>query len=449
MSESPIDETRVPEIDEDEVVPTAVSPVAEEPEVIAGRGRISRYLHRHPLGAALLIVIGCALLYMLGLAGYNAYALPERSFVETDARARVAAPAYDGGDYGSDDPLVLKSLEVVGLSRSSSSPDGTDVSITFGASAYANADIIATYSNGSVEATKTTSVGYARQRDSWVAAGEERDSAVAYRTSAGIEQAKVIANIDKILARADAESAASAQTASRPSGDISLAELYEGAAITIRNDSFDEGRQTETMTIHMLKQSGFSSYECDIDAVFVFHAVNGVWELSEAEVTGGARDRNFRSLIGTWQGRFKRQETSGTKCLAAGNAPLTIAIKGYTNDTSGERITALVSGLAHYHAHPAKDANSSKGDTRFEEVEVSLYLQSNKSKNGATVFSGLLPETAEGVVTITVSLDESADSETATATVKTDHSYDSSFIIIPIEETATWTDTYVLERTNG
>ena len=412
---------------------------------------LASYVRSHPVGAALLALIGIALVAMLVMFGLNASSLPDTAQVETDARERIQTPAYTAGEWGLDDRLALTSLEVVSRSRSSNAPDGSDISVTFGATAYANADVIAHFTCDSMTVDKSVSLGYARQQDKWVPAGSEHNATVAFTARKGVDTAKVLKAAMDLLTRAEAERDAlkpDAATSSQSTDTPSLASLYSNGQVAIKSEVFDEQAQTDELVLRYVYREGYASYECEVTALFAFHAVNGAWELSGLELSEGASSRTYKPIIGTWKGTFQAQSTQGTKCLGANSAPFEVTIRSYASDTTGTRVIAQISGVAHYHEHPEKDEDKDGGDKVFESIEIPLVLQTSPSQliNGDIVFQGALPETAGGIVTVAIAFGTPADPEAVAAVVKTEHSYDSSFIGIPFERQAVWNDSYILTR---
>ena len=433
--------------DEEEPAETVPRPYSDD--VLLGRRHNRRdsseahsYAKKHPRGAAVLVLVGLAVLIALGIAWRRTANLPDLDFVEQDARVRVEPPAYSGGYYGDDDRLILTTVTVGARQHSDRAPDGAEIDETFGATAFATVDVMVTFQNESVIATKTANLGYAKQNESWVRAGSVNNEQVSFMALAGVNQRKALHNIDQILERANGVLAADE---SRPS----LTTLYEGASFEVTSSSFDDVAQTDTLTIHGTKRGVFTSYECDIVATFAFRPSNGLWDLVDATVTDDAWVRRYDQIVGIWQGTFKSQDASnGAKCLAASSTPLVLTIAAWEQSGTGVRLTGTVSGTAHYHRSVTKDQNATDGDTVLNEAPFTATLVNPGSNqlDDELVFSSTLPETVDGTVSMTLVFGTGADGGGVTVTVVTEHQFEDTFILIPYQNKVIYTDTYDLVK---
>ncbi len=422
--------------------PSAEDIFARRPSNARGLSDVRSYAKRHPRGAALLVVVFIVVLVALGLAWRRTNNLPALEFIEQDARERIEAPTYSGGYYGNDDRLILTQVTVGARQHSERAPEGADLEETFGATGYATVDVMITFQNESVIATKTANLGYAKQNESWISAGTVNNEQVSFMAISGVNQRKVLHNIDQILERANGVVPADT---SRPS----LTTLYDGATFEITSSSFDDVAQTDTLTIHGSKSGFFSSYECDIVATFAFRPSNGLWELTDATVTDNAWERRFDLVVGTWQGTFMSQDvSSGTKCLAGSSTPLVITITSWEESGTGARIFGTITGTAHYHRNPAKDSNATEGDTVLAEVPFTATLvePGNVQLNSEAVFTATLPEAVGGKVSITLQFGTGENGGGVTATVATEHQFEDTFLLIPYQNQVIYADTYDLVK---
>lgn len=395
------------------------------------------YVRRHPKRIAVIIVLVIAAILGLVMAGLRAAKLPEDEFIRESARARVATPAYSGGYFGYDDPLALASVEVGGKRHLSQAPEGTEHDVSFGATSYAEADVTLSYRNQYVSAVKTATIGFAERREGWVDAGVPTNEQVAYAALTGVNEEKVLTNIDQLFEKAD--------TSSDPE-ERSLTEIYADATLDVQMHSFAPVDQTDLIVIYCKSEQGVATYECVLTAEFTFLPAYGLWELTSASTTEGAKTRSLELLEGTWEGSFQTQQVSeGNNCLAGSSYAMNLVVDGF--DEVGEKtiLNAYVSVVAHFHEPPETSANYSNGDKKYMNEPISCTLIGELGNK--LVFEGALPERADGTVSIRLEVD--GDSRIV-ATVKTVHDYEvTSGILLwqtTEEKTVTYTDTYSLRR---
>lgn len=405
-----------------------------------GLAGVRSYMRLHPRGTAVLVVMGIVVAAFLALAWHRSNNLPDLALIEQDARERIEAPAYSGGSFGSDDSLVPTQVTVGARRHSDRAPEGAELEETFAATSYVTADVMVSYQNDSVIATTTATLGYAKQNQAWIDAGVVSNEQVSFLATRGVDQKKTLHNIGQLLERAGSGIPAK-------EGVPSLASLYEGASFEVTSSTFDEGAQTDTLTIHARKGGRFSSYECDIVATFAFAQASGLWELSEAHVTDDAWVRRFDPLLGTWEGTFKSQTvSSGAMCLAGGSTPLSLTISSWADTGSGARLSGTLSAVAHYHRSPETDGNASEGDAVLEAVPftATLYESEDAQLEGEATFIATLPGAAGGTVSLTLVFGSAEDGAAATATVTTEYSFEDTFILVPYQNKVIYADTYEL-----
>lgn len=404
-------------------------------------GALGTWARGHRVAVGLLVVLFVAVVGLVTLAFVHASGTPGKDVIRRDALSRVSAPAYNPGTFGADDILVAREAEVISSRRTATALESE--SARFGASGYAEADVTVTFSGTSVRADKRVTLGYAHVDRTWEGIGGEVDAKVTWEALSGVDQKKVLANIDTVFDRAEGTAAGSSGQGERV---ISLAALYEGAKLTVVEETFDAEAQTDTLRISCEKTVGFESYECELSVVFSFRPASGQWEISEASVSERARELSLKPLVGTWTGTFQSQTTEGTKCLAAGGEEggLTVEVKQDATSSGISRITGSITGLAHYHEHPAQDAQSTSGDHVFENVSFTATL--SEATSGRLVFEATLPEEVDGSVTVTLTFGTETDPDAVLAEVTTTYPHTGSFLFIPFEETLTYTDTFELVR---
>lgn len=416
----------------------------------ASFGDLLAWCKRHK-GACLAfaaILVACA--FILVSAGLHARNVPGTDFVEKDAWARLAAPEYEPGVFGSQDHLYMSEVKVDSQRRVVRTNDGSQAQ--FGASGYAEAHVTAKFGNGSVVATKTATLSYAKVGSAWQGIGGEADASVSYEAVAGVPRAQVLANLDDLLAEGERSLAAAAKTAGSPVGgsELTLAQIYDGAKTGIATEDFNAEAQTESVALTCVKSSSFESYTCRLTAHFAFRPVNGVWELESVEVNDDAKTRTFQPLVGTWEGTFQSQETDGAKCLGAGASPLSVTFEAAetADGDAGTRLTGTISALAHFHEHPSADSASCDGDEKLADVKLvaNYYGGHNADVDSDLAFVATLPEEVGGTVTVTFGFGAGGDPTQAVARVQTTYPHKGTFLFIPFDQAITYTDVYLLKK---
>lgn len=399
------------------------------------RGRVAvlkGLVARHRAAAAALALIAVAAVALLAVALSRALAVPDAATVQADARALLSAPDYSGGTYGSDTTLVLQDVDVRAVSRSQTAPEGT--SPAFGASGYATAQVVASYTGQSVRADRGATLGYAQVGGQWSVLSDVLDGGVSWHATGGVDQQKVLRNVHLLLERAD----------DGAEGVTPLTELYAGCAAAVEEETFDEDAQTDTLVIACERDEGFSSYACRLTVVFSFSQVSGQWEVSEASADDAARERDLTGLVGTWEGTFQTQGTDGAKCLAGRSQGLRVVISGAGSSGGVATLTGTLSGVAHFHAHPRQDSEASEGDVTFSDEPFTARLV--EGEGPGLRFDATLPEDVGGTVSLTLSFGAEDDPGRAEALVTTSFPHTETILFIPYETTTSYEDTFSLAK---
>lgn len=405
---------------------------------------------RHKGGCLAFGAILVACVFILASAALHARNVPGADFVEKDAWARLSAPEYAPGVFGSQDNLYMSEIKVDSQRRVVRTNDSSQAQ--FGASGYAEAHVTAKFGNGSVVATKTAILSYAKVGSTWQGIGGEADVSVSYEAVAGVPRTQVLANLDDLLAEGERSFKAAAKTAGGSTGDtgLTLAQIYDGAKVSVESEDFDEEAQTETVALTCVKASSFESYTCRLTAHFAFRPVNGVWEVESVEVNDDAKTRTFQPLVGTWEGTFQSQETDGAKCLGAGASPLSVTFEAAesADGDAGARLTGSISALAHFHEHPSADSAACDGDEALADVRLvaNYYGGHNDDVDSDLAFVAALPEEVGGTVTVTFGFSAGGDPTQAVARVQTTYPHKGTFLFIPYDQTITYTDVYLLRK---
>lgn len=405
---------------------------------------------RHKGGCLAFGAILVACVFILASAALHARNVPGADFVEKDAWARLSAPEYAPGVFGSKDNLYMSEVKVDSQRRVVRTNDSSQAQ--FGASGYAEAHVTAKFGNGSVVATKTAILSYAKVGSTWQGIGGEADASVSYEAVAGVPRTQVLANLDDLLAEGERSLKAAAKTAGGSTGgtELTLAQIYDGAKVSVESEGFDGEAQTETVSLTCVKASSFESYTCRLIAHFAFRPVNGVWEVESVEVNDDAKTRTFQPLVGTWEGTFQSQETDGAKCLGAGASPLSVTFEAAetADGDAGARLTGSISALAHFHEHPSADSAACDGDEALADVRLgaNYYGGHNDDVDSDLAFVAALPEEVGGTVTVTFGFGAGGDPTQAVARVQTTYPHKGTFLFIPYDQTITYTDVYLLRK---
>lgn len=434
---------------------------SERPHLRDVTGVTGSYLHakfdeflaacrRHKGACAGLAVLAVIAVFALVGAFSHARNVPAVDFVEADARQRMAVPDYAPGDFGSTDTLYISEVSVGSRRRVMRTSDSSQAQ--FGASGYAEARVTATFSNGSVTATKISTLSYAKVGSDWQAIGGEEDTDVSYEATAGIDRSRLLDEMAALYAKGDATLAAGASATSEAgTSQLALAEIYANSKVSVTDEEFDAEAQTDTITLTCVKASSFESYTCKMVAHFAFRPVNGVWELDSLEINDDAKTRTFQPLVGTWKATFQSQETDGEKCLGASGADFTVtfdAAETGSDDGTGTRLTGTISTLAHFHEHPSAVAASCPGDEQLSDVKLvaNYYGGHNADVDSDIAFVATLPEEVGGTVTVTFGFGTADDPTQAVAHVQTSYPHKGTFLFIQYDQTITYTDTYLLQK---
>ncbi len=430
---------------------TDIVPGKKGGEKGAGRGFAAgavEFVSQHKVASIAFCGFLAFVVVFLVIAFLRTTGVPDEATIEADAQARVAAPEGESNDFSTSDLLVFDNVKVRSTKRSATAIDSS--AAQFGASAYASADVAVTWKSSSVKAVTTATLIYAKVNGSWTGTGNPIDAKTSFEATAGINQSGIRASIDEILLKAE-DSLGSEKTTGTSASETTLPALYSAASVKIESEDFDADTQTDTVKLTCKKASTFVTYECDMTVVFSFKQNTGVWEIDSASVDNAdaAKTASYDDLLGTWQSTFQTQETEGTKCLAASTTPLRVTITKVEPAKGGTaaKLTAKVDGVAHFHAHPNKDSEAQDGDLAFTALDLTASLADDESGDEKSlVFTGELPQQVNGTVSVELSFGTADDASAVTAKVTSTYRHTGSFLLIPYDETLTYTDTYALHR---
>ena len=352
--------------------------------------------------------------------------LPSLDKVGRDALANAPELERKPGAFDSTDGLVAKSAA------------GRDVTLSDG-TVVARARV--RYSNGSVTATVPVRLTYVRDtKGNWLLESTRKSGAASYAARRGVSASRIRAGVGAILARADAAAGSSG------SSKESLAAIYTDAQLKVAKASFDRKGQTESVTLRLSETRGYATRSCTVTARFDFAAASGSWELAKASASAGARRLSLASLEGTWVGTFQSQEASGKRCFGARGQTLTINIKSVSKDS--KRVSGTLDCVAHYHAAPDADVDSSDGDERLSGVtfEGERTARGDDPTDSTYAFRLTTPDDSQGTIELRLGFGSDDDPTRAVARVTCTHTSRESFLLIPYDATATYTDVFLLSR---
>ena len=423
-----------PEATERRAPVEAAPPEADEPALRDIMGALGRYRRgrtralgklvgrRRGVLLALLALVIVGTVTVAATLG-SAPGLPSAEQVREDLAA-LPAPAYAGGDFGSEEPLTAHGVEVREVARGSEAGQAT-------------ARALVSYEGTGVVADASITAPYVLEDGTWTLDTDGLASQVSWRATAGVDPNRVVAGLPGLLARADEE------LGRQEDAGPTLSGLYAGAQVSVGPVTFDERAQTSSLELTCREGTGRVVRECRLTVSFAFRQANGQWEVEGVEVADGAFDLRLDDLLGAWSGTFASQSTEGSKCLAARESGLSVQVDA-SSPQGGGTLTGTVSGVAHYHAHPADDAASCEGDQALADVPFTARLVEADEKNGTLVFEATLPEDVGGTCSLRLYFGSAGDPSTVVAELTTTYPHTGSFLFIPFDETLTYTDRFTL-----
>lgn len=412
--------------DQDNASPKAAAADADGNPVARALRQLAATVRAHRVATACVAagVVLLAIVIVLATGALDQH-LPSLGKVRRDALANAPELTHKAGAFDSTEALVAKSAS------------GQSVSIKNG-TVTALARI--RYSNGSVTATVPVRLTYVRDtKGNWLLESTRKSGTVSYAATTGVGTSRIRAGVGAILARADAAGSSS------PSAE-SLASLYKDAKLEVSKTKFDRKRQTQTVTLRLSESKGYATRSCTVTARFDFAAASGSWELAKASASSGARRLSLASLEGTWVGTFQSQEASGKRCYGAQGQTLTINIETVSKDS--KRLTGTLGCVAHYHTEPDSDVDSSDGDQQLSGVtfEGTRVGEKDDPTDSTYAFKLTTPDDSQGTIVVQLGFGSGDDPTRAVARVTCTHTEQESFLLIPYDATATYTDVFTLAR---
>lgn len=405
----------------------------------AKRNRVVAFLqdHQRALGigiAAVVIGVMAAVWFLVNLNNG-----PATSQIEADLAALAPTYSYVGGTYGPDLDVPLSKVSVT-KREASKSPKGYSPSEGVGSGVF-DVNVEMTYDDGKILAVHDVSGTYVRTDDGWALTGELGDQGLSLSARSGVDEEKVLANMDPILSAASPNK-------------LPLGDIYAGGSFSIVGNSFeptpDKDTATDDVVIRCERTNGFSTYSGNVTARFAFES--GEWRLRSAEADDNATMPTFNQLLGTWTGSMVKQAADEGSCFGAKDNPVSINITSVGDPSAGGgQVQGTITCLAHYHEQLKSDQSSNPNDALVEDLAFwgtisTEYDSATGSSLNITCSSAGEPR---GKVNFVLSFGTADDPSAAIARVTTTHEYqDMVLYLFPRQTTARFTDTYVLTHSN-
>ncbi len=407
--------------------------------VSAKRNRLVAFLqdHQRALGigiATTVIAVMAAVWFLVNLTNG-----PATSQIEADLAALAPTYSYAGGTYGPDLDVPISKVSVT-KREASQSPNGLSPREGVGPGVFdVNAEL--TYDDGKIQAVHDVSGTYVRSDDGWVLTGELGDQGLSLSARSGVDEEKVLANVEPILKAAS-------------TGKTSLNDIYEGGAFSIVGNTFeptpDKDTATDNVVIRCERESGFSTYSGNVTAQFAFES--GEWRLRSAEADANATTPTFNQLLGTWTGSMVKQTADAGSCFGAKDNPVSITITSVGDPSAGGgQVQGTITCLAHYHEQLKSDQSANPNDALVEDLAFLGAISTEYDSNTGSSLNITCSSAGEprGKISFVLSFGTADDPSAAIARVTTTHEYqDFVLYLFPRQTTARFTDTYVLKHTN-
>ena len=431
-------------------VPSAPSPTVDKaPQLSEVAGTAGRYVkskraqvgsffraHQRALGVAIaLVVVGVLGVVWLVI---NLFDAPTYTQIEANIGERIPTFEYAGGAFGPDLTIPLSSVGVTERA-STKTPEGLEVAGGVGPGAF-SVEAEATYDDGKLRVVRNVNATYVRANNEWSIAGELAERGTSFTARAGVDEEKVLANVDQILIAASAGS------------DVSLSDIYAEGDFSIVGNVFREAANKDTatndVTIHCERQSGLYAYEGNVIAHFAFES--GSWALRSADADEGAFARTYGPLVGTWTGELSSTSSNGANCYAARDQQLVVSIDSIGDAGEGQgQVSGTVTVLAHFHERLDKDADAHDGDTVLERVSFTGVMHAGRDSAEGSNVTIACTTTGEpnSKLEFVLAFGSKNDPETVTARVTSSYVYEGTvFLFIPHQTTAQFIDTYTLNK---
>lgn len=394
--------------------------------------------HQRTLGICLAFTV-IAVLGIVWLV-VNLFDAPTYTKIEADIAEKLPSYEYAGGTYGPDLSIPLSTVGVTERS-STRTPEGLEVAAAVGPTAF-NVEVEATFDDGKVRVVRNVGATYVRSDGEWNVAGELAEHGTSFTARAGVDEGKVLANMETVLDTASTDA------------DLPLANIYADGDFSIVGNVFKEAANKDTaindITISCDKESGFYSYHGNVTAHFAFES--GSWTLRNAEADANASKRTYTPLVGTWTGTLASTSSNGTaNCYGAQDHEIVINILSVGDSSvGGGQVQGTITVLAHYHKRLEKKQSSCEGDTVVEQLAFTGSIHTSGDDDSASSLIAACTTTGSpiGDLTFSIAFGTDEDPSAVTAQVTSTHMYEETVLMFfPRQTTAEFTDTYVLSRT--
>jgi len=406
--------------------------------VVSKQRRLGGFLrsHERAFGIGLAaVVVGILVVVWLMLNVTNA---PSYEQIEQDIRELLPTYEYHGGAYGTDLTMEVSKVSVT-KRDGTRTPEGMEAAGGVGATAFA-VETELVYESDSIRVVRDMGSTYVRTEDGWAMVGDLADFGTSLEPKSGVNQDKVVANIDAILEAVGAQDG------------VTLNDMYAYGDFYVSGSDFqanpDHDTSTDDVVIHCTKQSDFYTYEGNVTAHFAFES--GEWQLRSAEKDANATTRSYTALVGTWSGGMVGHEALGASCYGAQNQPLVVHIESVGDSSGGSgQVQGTVTTLVHYHDRLTTDAESTQGDTTLEDVAFSGSISTDYDEElgSSLVVSCTTLGSPDGDMSFKLGFGTDTDPSSVVARVTSTHDYEEMvWLFVPHQTTAKFTDTFLLGR---
>lgn len=400
------------------------------------RRALFRFIRHHSLVSSLLIIAILASLSALIVFFIRVSNVPSTETVIADARTRAITPHWEPGKFDADESLLLTGIEVTSRLRTTTAISSD--AAQFGATGYASAETLLTYSGNSIIALKRTTFGYANTHG-WNPIGNVEDQSISYQATSGVSTSRVIDAIQEVLQKYDEQN---------PQQGMTLYDQFNNATFSVVDAGFDRSQQTCWVKMKGISTTLYGTSTCEITASFTFDSSTGHWILDSVSSTTPI-SYDYSALVGTWKGSFISCEaSSGSPCYAGKNTPLTLTVQSANFSHDQLTLSASADGVMHNHGSLAESYRWHGGDVEFKGAPLTLTTAGTIEKN--IQVSGEL-DLSHASLTSTTDAHKSASSKTPQVNINFDtvHNSVTAQVISTYTEngqTVTFTDTYQLTK---
>lgn len=289
-------------------------------------------------------------------------------------------------------------------------------------------------SSGAVDAEGNATVTYVKQNDKWTSYGASVSDAT-YKATAGVDKSLVEEQASSILNEANIN-------------DIKdYRDLLDTIKPKISEVQFDKDKQTSNVNLVYEKKTSYIDFKATIVAQFTF--AKDHWDLASATLDKNATKVSYDQLVGTWTGKFLKQDAQSGKCYGAQGKEFKLVIKSI--DPESLKVEGTYSGTAHYHGPLGSDANSTDGDEQVTDQPFTATLQQRSHWDSTFTDKSIgadasTEENSKGYLTLSFDFGSNGAQDVAQASLKTTANYKMDAVFSILDLTTNYTDVYSLTK---